>query len=558
MDKILRVNIRTKEIKYEETPDEYAKTGGRGLISTIMLNEVNPTCEPLGKYNKLIFATGLLNGTNLSSSGRLSIGTKSPLTGGIKESNAGGITAMRLAQSGIKALIIEDIPDHNSWYYIKIGKDCSLEPADEYAGMGTFEFCEEMLKKYGDCAVSCIGQAGEMLYSASGIATMDKEKKPNRYSGRGGIGAVMGSKKIKAVVITGKGTVNYADKDLFSKAFKEYTNLVIEAPITKNYGKLGTASIVRVAHNLNGLPVRNYSGEKFELADNIYGETLFDLINARGGEGSTTHGCMPGCLIKCSNVVPDECGKTIVSPLEYETIGLLGSNLGIGNLDDIAKFNAICNDIGVDTIEIGGAIGVAMEAGLADFGDSDAVFNFLEQVKNGTPLGRVLGNGTSVTGKVFGIIKVPVVNGQCMAAYDPKTIKGMGITYATSTMGADHTFGPSMSTENDCIEAVKVSQKSMGMIDSLGLCTFVKSAIGKNHQIYIDLINGRFGWNIDEDFLKQIGEDTLRNEYKFNELAGFSAAKYRLPESFTTSCKQGQPVFDVSNDELDNLINAHK
>jgi len=326
MDKILRINVKTKKINYEKAKDEYLKTGGRGLIAKIMLNEVIPDCDALGSDNKLIIANGFLTGTNVSSASRICIGAKSPLTGGIKESNAGGITAMWLAQHGLKAVIIEDAPNDDNWHYIKIdNNECTLESANEYRGMGTFEFCDKMVSLYPDCAVTCIGPAGEKMYNIAGIATMDKEKNPNRYSGRGGLGAVMGSKKIKGIVVVKKGSVEVLDKEKFAKALKHYTSVVMDAPSSVNYRTLGTASTVRVTNELTGLPTRNFKGEKFEYADEISGESLFDLIKQRGGQGKTTHACMPGCVIQCSNIVPDKDGKTIVSPLEYETIGLMGS-----------------------------------------------------------------------------------------------------------------------------------------------------------------------------------------------------------------------------------------
>lgn len=555
MKKILRVNMRTKDVSFDDTPDNYLKNGGRGLIAKIMLQEVKPTCEPLGRNNKLIFANGLLAGTNVSSASRISIGAKSPLTGGIKESNGGGIIAMWLARVGLKAVIIEDIPNDNNWYYLKIDKSgSSLEPANEYIGMGTFEFCEKMLDKYPNCGVSCIGPAGERLYSAAGIATMDKEKSPNRYSGRGGLGAVMGSKKIKGIVVTDKESVHIERKDDFKKALKEYTKILSEAPSTQNYKTLGTASTVRVTHELTGLPVRNFSGEQLENVENIYGETLYELIKLRGGEGKTAHACMPGCIIQCSNVVPNEEGKTIVSPLEYETIGLLGSNLGISDLDVIARMNAICNDIGIDTIEIGGAIGVAMESGLAKFGDTDSAFELLREVKEGTVLGRVLGNGTTITGKVLGVTNIPAVNGQSMPAYDPRTIKGMGVTYATSPMGADHTYGPLIKSDKDWTEASNEAQILMATLDSLGLCMFTRNAIASNQEILVDLVNARFGWNLNMEWLKKMSKDTIKDEYTFNKLAGFSKENYRLPESFTErTVPKLNAVFDIEKESLDSM-----
>lgn len=555
MDKILRINIRTKEIKYETAKDEYLKTGGRGLIAKIMLNEVKPECDPLGSDNKLIIANGLLTGTNVSSASRISIGAKSPLTGGIKESNGGGITAMWLAQLGLKAVIIEDVPDDEKWHYIKIDKNgCALEPADEYASMGTFEFCEKMLEKYPDCAVTCIGPAGEKMYNIAGIASMDKEKNPNRFSGRGGLGAVMGSKKIKGIVAAEKGTIEIEDKEKFSKALKQYTSLVIDAPSSVNYRTLGTASMVRVTNDLTGLPTRNFMGEKFEHADKISGESLFELIKERGGEGKTTHACMPGCVIQCSNVFPDKEGNTIVSPLEYETIGLMGSNLGIGDLDEIAKLNALCNDLGIDTIETGAAIGVAMQAGDSEFGNADAALKYIDEINNGTIMGRLLGSGATITGKVLGVKHVPAVNGQAMPAYDPRAIKGMGVTFATTPMGADHTYGPVVKTDKSWIEASKESQLLMAMLDSMGFCMFVRGAITNNLQLLVDLVNGRFGWNLNMEWLKNIAKETIRDEYKFNELAGFTKLNYRMPETFTkVKINSLDTVFDVNEDDLDNL-----
>lgn len=560
MDKILRINMKTKNIICQETPKEYLKLGGRGLIAKILLNEVKPTCDPLGRYNKLVFATGLLTGTVASSASRISIGAKSPLTGGIKESNAGGITAMRLAQAGIKAVIVEDIPDDNSWYYIKISEDgFSLESADEYKGMGTFAFCSAMIEKHSDCAVTCIGTAGERLYSAAAIATMDKERNPNRYSGRGGLGAVMGSKNLKGIVITQKGNVQIADKEKFFDALKEYTSVVKDAPSSISLKALGTASTSRVTNAMNGLPVNNFSGEKFESIESISGEALYELIEERGGEGKTAHACMPGCVIQCSNVFPDKSGKTIVSPLEYETIGLMGSNLGIGNLETIAKLNAICNDIGIDTIETGAAIGVAMDAGIIKFGDADGALELMEEIREGTVTGRVLGNGAEITGKVFGVKHVPVVNGQAMPAYDPRAVKGMGVTFATSPMGADHTYGSVLKTRKPYTQASRESQIILAIYDTLGICMFARAAVGNNYDLLVNLINAKQGWNIDSQWFMKIAEDTIKDEHKFNELAGFTNKNYRMNESFEEKeIADLQTAFDVPEEDLDNLLNSFK
>ena len=554
MKKILRINLRTKKITYQDASREYLETGGRGLIAKIMLNEVNPLCDPLGRENKLIFANGLLTGTNVSSASRIAIGAKSPLTGGIKESNGGGITAMWLASLGIKALVVEDIPEENEWYYIRINKDnCSLEPAGEYKGMGTFEFCEKMLDKYPDCAVTCIGQAGERLYNIAGIATMDKEKKPNRYSGRGGLGAVMGSKKLKGIVVEEKGTVEIKNKEKYNEILKEYSEVVLNAPTSVSYKTLGTAATVRTTNDLTGLPVTNFKGAKFEHAEEISGESLHRLIKERGGEGKTAHACMPGCIIQCSNVVPDEEGKTIVSPLEYETIGLMGSNLGIGDLDTIAKLNAVCNDLGVDTIETGAAMGMAMEAGIVEYGDNEVALNLLDEIRAGTELGKLLAEGTLIAGKALGVKNIPVINGQAMPAYDPRAIKAMGVTFATSPMGADHTYGPVVKAE-DAVEASKAAQIMMAKIDCLGVCMFLRGAVAKHMDLFVDLVNAVHGWDLDMDWLEDIALEAIRDEHKFNELAGFTKEDYRMPKAFTNrEIDSTNQVFDIDKDELDEL-----
>ena len=554
MKKILRINLRTKKITYQDASREYLETGGRGLIAKIMLNEVNPLCDPLGRENKLIIANGLLTGTNVSSASRIAIGAKSPLTGGIKESNGGGITAMWLASLGIKALVVEDIPEEDEWYYIRINKDnCSLEPAGEYKGMGTFEFCEKMLDKYPDCAVTCIGQAGERLYNIAGIATMDKEKKPNRYSGRGGLGAVMGSKKLKGIVVEEKGTVEIKNKEKYNEILKEYSEVVLNAPTSVSYKTLGTAATVRTTNDLTGLPVTNFKGAKFEHAEEISGESLHRLIKERGGEGKTAHACMPGCIIQCSNVVPDEEGKTIVSPLEYETIGLMGSNLGIGDLDTIAKLNAVCNDLGVDTIETGAAMGMAMEAGIVEYGDNEVALNLLDEIRAGTELGKLLAEGTLIAGKALGVKNIPVINGQAMPAYDPRAIKAMGVTFATSPMGADHTYGPVIKSE-DAVEASKAAQIMMAKIDCLGVCMFLRGAVAKHMDLFVDLVNAVHGWDLDMDWLGDIAMEAIRDEHKFNELAGFTKEDYRMPKAFTNrEIESTNQVFDIDKDELDEL-----
>jgi len=457
-------------------------------------------------------------------------------------------------------VIIEGSPQ--DWHLLRITSEgCSFLPASEYLGMGTYALCEALLKQFPKAAITCIGPAGEKQYLSAGICHTDIDGKPGRLSARGGLGAVMGAKKIKAIVIEGKGPVPLVNAEKFKETRKAYTKLLMDAPSSKAYREFGTAAMVQKVNALGGLPTNNFSHGRFDRADDIGAEAMVDRIQKRGGEGRTTHQCMPGCVIGCSNVYPDIHGKTIVSPLEYESIGLLGSNLGIGDLDIIAKLDYLCNDMGIDTIEIGAAIGVAMEAGIARFGDGEAAFRIMEEVKQGTALGRVIASGATITGKVFGVLNVPAAKGQAMAAYDPRAIKGMGTTYATSAMGADHTAGPTARSPVDHLDpkgqaalSLKL-QKLITILDCTGLCLFTVGAMGARLDLVLDLLNARYGWDLDMGWFERMGIETLKDEYRFNELAGFNRAHQRLSEAFTErELPEVKSVFDVSDEDIDNLL----
>ncbi len=564
--KIWRVNARTKTITSSPIPQNWQRLGGRGLIARILLDEVPPTCEPLGPYNKLIFAPGLLVGHMLSSCDRISIGGKSPLTGGIKEANAGGTTGLHLALLGIKALIIEDKPEQTNWSILFVDHNgIRFEPADGLIGFGIYESAIRLVERFGSkIAAALIGPGGEMQLLSAGIQNFDKENLPSRISGRGGLGALMGSKKIKAVVIDarqGKKPDILHPED-YRLAQKTFTKALMEHPQTAVYRDYGTAAMAQLSQSFGGIPTRSFSVGEFEAIEKISGEYMREVILARGGEGVPTHACMPGCTIRCSNKYADENGKTIVAPLEYETIGLLGSNLGIGNLDVVAKLNWIVNDLGLDTIEIGGSLGVAAKAGLIEFGDGERAEQLLNEIKNNTPLGRLLGSGAMVTGKVLGIEQVPAVKGQTMASYDPRAIKGTGVTYATSPQGADHTAGLTIRAKvNHLDPSIQVSISRNGQInnagyDTLGVCSFASFGFAVVPDTIRDLLNARYNWSINSDILQVLGRETLSMEREFNKRAGFTPAHDRIPEWMTREpLAPNNSVFDVSNDDLDNLFN---
>ena len=257
--KIWRANTKSQTFSIEETPKSWERLGGRGLSAKIMLNEVDPECDPMGPKNKLIFAPGLLTGHRLSSLDRLSIGGKSPLTGGVKEANAGGRTAYHLANLGIKALILEDRPVEDNWMLIHISKDgVRFDPARQYIGQGVYQVGSSLLEEYGeDVAIALIGQGGEMKMMAAGIQNLDKDKTPSRIAARGGLGAVMGSKFIKAIVIDATGGENppILNLNAFKLARNKYTAALMNHPQTAIYADYGTSAMVSLRGGQFALPL---------------------------------------------------------------------------------------------------------------------------------------------------------------------------------------------------------------------------------------------------------------------------------------------------------------
>jgi aldehyde:ferredoxin oxidoreductase len=562
---VWRLDVGEKTLTIETAPDHWLRLGGRGLIARILLDEVPATCEPLGPFNKLLFVPGLLVGHRISSCDRISIGGKSPLTGGVKESNAGGSTGYLLTHMGAKALILEAEPTDDGWWTVHLSLDgARFEPADDLIGLGIYETAERLLSRYGSkVGIALIGPGGEMGLRSAGISNLDKDQEPSRISARGGLGAVMGAKRLKAIVIDASGGQEppLADENRFQAAQKYYLEALLEHPQTRVYADYGTASMSAMCDGFGGLPTRNFSAGHFEGVEKISGEAMRDLLLARGGESNTTHACMAGCTIRCSNRYGDQNGQRIVSPLEYETIGLVGSNLGIDDLDAIARLNWELNDLGLDTIEIGAALGVAAEAGLMEFGDADRALALVAEIRKRSPLGRVLGNGAVVTGKVLGERRVPAVKGQALSAYDPRAIKGTGVTYATSPQGADHTAGLTIRTKINHLDpegqkdASRKSQITAAGYDTLGVCLFGGFGFAKAPGAIRELLIGLYGWDGGEKVLEDVGRETIDLEREFNKAAGFNHTDDRLPEWMTLEpLPPHNAVFDVPEDDLDSIF----
>jgi aldehyde:ferredoxin oxidoreductase len=558
---ILRINTATGKIKKEAFDSTEYLLGGRTLSSRLVSREVPPTCEPLGRHNKLFFCNGVLSGTTVSSSDRLSIGGKSPLTGGIKESNAGGIVGVRMSQQGLRCIALEDAPQEDAgWKIVVIGKEkTELIDGEFLAGKGVYEKSDLLNDRFGvKAGCITIGPTGEQLLYATGIACSDPHGVCSRYAGRGGLGAVMASKKIIAMVILndGESKPEFKDQDAFKAGTKKIVQLLKENPVSTLFTKYGTAAMVDICQALKVLPTKNFRHGVLEGAEKINAQAMYDIIKERGGEGQNQHACMHPCAIQCSNVYPDRDGKLLCSPIEYETMALMGSNLCVTDLDAIATMNRIANDAGVDTLDVGAAIGVAMEAGLAEFGDTTAAVNLMEEVRELTPLGRILASGCKIAAQVLGVRHAPHVLGQAIPAYEPRGTKGMAMTYLSSPMGADHTFGFTLRDEDvptskeGKVALSKKFQVIGSRMDAMGMCNFVRYSVRDDMTPLLDLIKFRYGVHISDVEFDDIVKETLKIEHQFNSDAGIGAWEYRFTETFyETAQPETGEVMDITDEE---------
>jgi len=577
MDKILRIDMSTGTASFSGVPPEYQGLGGRGLTSTIIAREVNPRAHPLAGDNKLVIATGLLSGTPAVCSGRLSIGAKSPLTGGIKESSPGGVAALKLARLAIAAIIIEGVPSQNELYRLHIDKNgARLSPAAELKGLGNNDTVFTLSKLSEDkVGYITIGQAGEMRLPASSIATTDMDNIPCRHAGRGGMGAVMGSKRLKAIILddSGTGSVPLGDRHEFVRFNRMWADSVMNDPATgSGMPAFGSPVAVSIMNKEGALPTRNFRFGQFEGVEDISGKKLRQVIKERGGR--LTLPCSPGCVVRCHRTYCDKDNNPMGKSPEYETIWAFGPNLEINDLDAIVELGNLCNDYGVDTIDTGVAIAMAMEAGIIEFGDARGTLELVREIGRQSYLGRILGSGAAVAARVLGVSRVPVVKGQAMVAYDPRVIKGMGVTEALSTMGADHGAGymvgvnlnwmpkwrhiPKLEVEGQ----VKVSreiQTFQTAMDATGLCQFTHTPLLNSRRAFagvIGMLNTRFGWQWRRRDFIATGKKLMKLEHEFNLKAGLGPETDRLPLFFYREpVPPLNSVFDVSESEMARFYN---
>ena len=524
--KILRVNMTDLTAAFEDLPEEWKIVGGRGLTAKILTKEVPPETDPLGPEAKLIIATGPLAGTMAPSCGRISVGAKSPLTNGIKEANAGGPTAQKLDKLGIRAIILEGAPKDDKLYILHLSKNGAvIEGADEYVGMRNYALVEKLHEKYNPkSAVISIGVVGERRLKGAAVDFTDKDGHTSRHAARGGVGAVMGAKGVKAIVVdeSGAPVIDLADKDKFRATLKDWIQYLPTDPMIQMFSAYGSACSSKMLRDIGSMPVFNYGSDPLDV-DPITGQGIDAVNKERGGKMDA---CMPGCIVKCSVVYNDAQGKYLTASYEYEATALLGTNLGINDPDIVARFDRICDEIGIDCIECGSALGVAASAGKIKMGDPDGVNSLLDEIEKGTEFGNTLANGVVSTCKALGVKRIPAFKGQAIPAHDPRVGKGTGVTYATSPMGADHTaglcYGGDFMNNEGAVERSLAEQIYSASKDALGYCYFATPGDkNKTLEFLRDLLNARYGTHLDLDDLIKLGRETLKDEVAFNKKSGF-------------------------------------
>lgn len=541
MRKYLHIDVNDQSIREEEFSGDQVARAGRHFIAKTLLEGNVATADPLGPDNPLIFSVGPFAGSNWSNANRTSVGCKSPLTGGVKESNAGGSFGLAMGQLHLAGFTLHNESD--KWIVIHLKKDGTItfDSGEEYVGKGNFDCAKMLHEKYGaKVSLAICGPVGEYQGLLAGIAMSDTDQRPTRLAARGGVGAVMGAKKVKAIVCDLNKLPTFHDRKKVLKAVKEYGAKIKADDAVNALKDYGTAMMADYTNQVGGLPVNNFTGGR--QVDTLVeplkmgGDFIREQNLARGG--ITSHACMPGCMIECSNVYADADGNEIASPVEYETLGLMGTNCGLSDPDDLARLNNIANDLGIDTIETGAMLGVLLDSGLANFGDVEFLTNALEEIRNGTENGKLWAQGTARVGVHYNVARSPVIKKQGISAYDPRVIEVTGISMMVTAQGADHTTGNAPKFEcsgkgvDELVDVSMEMQTLCATADSLGLCVFGRSVTNENIEMIVNSINDACGTSLTPDFFTQLGRETLKNEADFNKAAGFTEEDDELPEFF--------------------------
>jgi aldehyde:ferredoxin oxidoreductase len=575
-NKLLRVNLTNNTHNIEEINEDtlIKYIGGRGLGTKILYDELPPRVDPMGPDNKLLFVSAPLHGSNAATSSRYTVISKSPLTNTIASTNSGGHFGLDFKNTGFDVLVIEGKSEKPSYIFIN-GQDVEIRDAQKHWGKDSYQITDDLLAETDPkAAVASIGPAGERGVL---IAAIMNDK--GHASGRTGLGAVMGSKNLKAVVVKGSTSTPYADEKGISDARKEWMSFIGEAPLTKNALKeYGTPGLVSIINDRGGFPTKNFQEGYFANADSISGETIKELYYVRSQPCKT-------CPIGCAHLskTPDREGK---GP-EFETVWSLGAACFVHDLELITNANYNCNELGIDTISAGSTIACAMELsekGYLDkeaydmirkdlgrdlaFGDAEAVVKLTELMGKAEGFGKILGMGSLRVAQKYGHPELAMqVKGLEMPAYDPRGFYGMSLTLSTSNRGGCHLKSYLVSTEslsapfdiNRFTEEgkpglAKLYQDLTAVIDSMGVCIFTAFALNPIH--YAKMLTAILGFQIDSHEMLKTGERIWNIEKLFNLREGLTRKDDTLPprllnESFKVGHSKGIVV------KLDQLLDKY-
>ena len=562
---ILRINMTSLDATRETLPDKYLKLGGRTLIAEAITDEIDPMCKPYGPENKLIVCTGTFAGTNAPTSARVSVGAKSPLTGGIKEASSGGNLGARMTEQGLKLIVIEGKADLNLFIYIDADGMVTFHSAEEYKETLNYALVDMIYEEFSDkCAVMCCGPAGVRGYKTSCIMMTDHTlKTPTRAAGRGGLGSVLASKGVRAIVIDKPKNpvkVGYADKDLFRNEAKKLSKLLMTAPATSQRQYSSTSAILEPNEKAGILPVKNFRSLPFPGAKNMMADAFMKRISERGGKSGLA--CSPACVVRCSHEYKAKDGSHITSGLQYETMGLCGSNCMISDLDVIAQISRNCDEFGIDTIEFGAAMGVEMEAGNIEWGDGKAVLDLMDRIlAEDTEEAKVVCNGLRGLGETLGVDRLPETMGQAFPAYDPRCNKGMQVTYRLSPMGADHTYGfVAPDLQGNWAETSVAIYDKVAVFESM-FCFFSVLAIIRSEEgpgIVENMMKAYLGDECTLDEIYSLGRHAIKLEVAFNDKAGIAG----IEELGSFFCEEKSSisgeVCNISDEQIYNVYTAQR
>ncbi|KRB97872.1 aldehyde:ferredoxin oxidoreductase [Hydrogenophaga sp. Root209] len=566
--KILRVNLTAGTVKSEPLNTEWARAyiGSRGLGSKYLVSEVDPKVDPLSPENKIIWATGPLTGTMASTGGRYTVITKGPLTGAIACSNSGGYWGAELKMAGWDMIIFEGKSPKPVYLYIN-DDEVELRDAGHLWGQSVWKTEEVLKSSLQDplVRVSSIGKAGE-----NGVLYAAVVNDLHRAAGRSGVGAVMGSKNLKAIAVRGtKGVGNIRDPKAFMKTTFEKKKILAENAVTgQGLPAYGTQVLMNVINEIGALPTRNHRDVQFEGAKDISAEAMVTPRESDGKKHLVTNQACFGCTIACGRISKmDENHFTVKNKpqywganggLEYEAAWALGAANGVNDLEALQYANLLCNEEGFDPISFGATVGAVMELyemgvltqeqlGIdAKFGSAQALAHFAEITAKGEGFGKEIGMGSARLTKKYGHPDLSMsVKGQEFPAYDGRAIQGIGLAYATSNRGACHLRGYTIASEvlgipvkTDPVESegkpelVKAFQDATAAFDSSGLCVFTTFAWG------VADLAPQLQAACDEEFtteeLEKIGERIWNMEREFNNAAGFTSKDDSLPKRLLT------------------------